>query len=61
MARISRTRNVPDRSKIDLDQARVARSWSKHLGVSAEELRLAVKKVGDSAAAVRKELARSDT
>lgn len=31
--------------------------WTKHLGVSKAELQRAVDKVGNSAAAVRKELA----
>jgi hypothetical protein len=31
--------------------------WTKHLGVSKDELQKAVDKVGNSAAAVRKELA----
>jgi len=30
--------------------------WTKHLGVSRDELQSAIKKVGNSAAAVRKEL-----
>jgi hypothetical protein len=30
--------------------------WTKHLGVSREELQKAVDKVGNSAASVRKEL-----
>jgi hypothetical protein len=31
--------------------------WTKHLNISKEELQKAVEKVGNSAAAVRKELA----
>ncbi len=33
--------------------------WTHHLGVSREELQQAVEKVGNSAAAVRKELGKS--
>jgi uncharacterized protein DUF3606 len=32
------------------------RYWTKHLGITKEELQKAVDKVGNSAAAVRKEL-----
>jgi 3-oxoacyl-[acyl-carrier-protein] synthase III len=34
----------------------VTRYWTKHLGVSKEELQRVVDKVGNSAAAVKKEL-----
>ena len=44
----------PDRSKISLDGELVY--WTKHLGVSKEDLIRAVNKVGNAAAAVRKEL-----
>jgi hypothetical protein len=46
----------PDRSKIDLSDERAARAWAKKLGKTKEEITLAIKKVGNSAAAVRKEL-----
>jgi len=46
----------PDRSKINLHQADEVKYWSRALKVSPEELRRAIDKVGNSAAAVRKEL-----
>lgn len=46
-----------DRSKIMLDQEDEFKHWAKHLGVTKDELTRAVEKVGNSAAAVRKELA----
>jgi hypothetical protein len=45
-----------DRSKINMDYE--LKYWTKQLGVSKEELQKAVDKVGNSAAAVRKELGR---
>jgi uncharacterized protein DUF3606 len=47
----------PDRSKINMHQAHEVKYWAHALKVSPEELRKAVDKVGNSAAAVRKELA----
>lgn len=49
-------RQVPDRSKINVHEPREARCWARELGVSREQLRKLVEKVGNSAAAVRKEL-----
>jgi len=49
-------RGQPDRSKIAMNEAFEVRYWTKHLGVSKEELQRAVDKVGNSAAAVKKEL-----
>jgi 3-oxoacyl-[acyl-carrier-protein] synthase III len=46
-----------DRSKIHMHEAYEVRCWTKALGVSKEELQKAVDKVGNSVAAVRKELA----
>ena len=46
-----------DRSKIMLDQEDEFRHWARHFGVTKDELTRAVEKVGNSAAAVRKELA----
>jgi Protein of unknown function (DUF3606) len=46
----------PDRSKIAMNKALEVRYWTKHLGISREELQRAVDKVGNSAAAVKKEL-----
>jgi hypothetical protein len=47
-----------DRSKVNLHEAWEVDYWTKELGVSKDELQRLVKKVGDSAAAVRKELGR---
>jgi len=46
-----------DRSKIVLEQEDQIKHWIRHLGVTRDELARVVKKVGNSAAAVRKELA----
>ena len=45
-----------ERSKIDLHAPGQMKCWAHALGVSKEELRKVVDKVGNSAAAVRKEL-----
>ena len=49
-------RGSQDRSKISMSEEHEVRYWTKHLGVTKEELQKAVDKVGNSAAAVRKEL-----
>jgi len=46
-----------DRSKISMREDYEVKYWTKELGVSKEKLQKAVDKVGNSAAAVRKELA----
>jgi Protein of unknown function (DUF3606) len=46
-----------DRSKINMHEAHEVKYWTHALGVSREELQKAVDKVGNSAAAVRKQLA----
>ena len=46
-----------DRSKINMHDPHEVQYWTKHLKVSKEELQKAVEKVGNGAAAVRKELA----
>jgi hypothetical protein len=46
----------PDRSKINVDEPYEVKYWAHALGVSQEELQKAVDKVGNAAAAVRKEL-----
>jgi hypothetical protein len=46
----------PDRSRIDMHDSRVVHHWTKHFNISKQELRKAIDKVGNSAAAVRKEL-----
>jgi len=45
-----------DRSKINMHEAYQVKYWTHELGVPKEELQKAVDKVGNSAAAVRKEL-----
>jgi Protein of unknown function (DUF3606) len=50
-------RDQPDRSKINMSEDYEVHYWTKHLNISKEELQKAVDKVGNSAAAVRKELA----
>ena len=49
-------RSGPDRSKINMHEDYEVQYWTQHLGVSKEELAAAVEKVGNSAAAVRKQL-----
>ena len=45
-----------DRGKINMHEPHELHCWTKHLKVSKEALQKAVDKVGNSAAAVRKEL-----
>jgi hypothetical protein len=47
---------TPDRSKISLDDPAEARYWGKALGVDRHVIARAIEKVGNAAAAVRKEL-----
>jgi len=49
-------RDQPDRSKINMSENFEVKHWLKALGVSKDQLQRAVEKVGNSAAAVRKEL-----
>ena len=51
-------KDTPDRSKINVHQPHEVHCWTKHLDVSKEDLQKAIDKVGNSAAAVRKELRR---
>jgi acyl-CoA thioesterase FadM len=46
----------PDRSKIRMHEDFEVKYWIRELGVSRKQLQQAIDKVGDSAAAVRKEL-----
>jgi hypothetical protein len=48
-----------DRSKIILDSESQVRNWTRHLGVTQQELARAIERVGNSAATVRKQLATS--
>ena len=52
-----RKRVSPDRSKINMHEPREVKYWAKELGVNKEQLQQVVDKVGNAAAAVRKELA----
>jgi hypothetical protein len=49
-------KGVQDRTRINLGEDYEVRYWSDKFGVSKEELKAAVKKVGNSVAAVKKEL-----
>jgi len=53
-------KTTPDRSRIDTQNARELRYWTRALSVSKEDLLAAVEKVGNSAATVRKELANAN-
>lgn len=46
----------PDRSKINMHESYEVKYWTHALGVSKKDLQKAIDKVGNSAAAVRKEL-----
>jgi hypothetical protein len=53
------TKRVPaDRSKINMQDLDQVRAWARQLDISTAELGKAVETVGNSAAEVRKELAR---
>jgi Protein of unknown function (DUF3606) len=56
MADDPKRRVTPDRSRISMSEEHEVRYWTEHLGITKEELQKAVNKVGNSAAAVRKEL-----
>jgi len=49
-------RDQRDRSKINMHEDFEVKYWTKELGVSKEQLQRAVDKVGNSAAAVRREI-----
>ena len=50
-----------DRSKIVLDSENQVRLWTRHFGVTQQELARAIETVGNSAATVRKQLAARKT
>lgn len=52
-----KNRGPQDRSRISMKEEHEVRYWTDALGVSRERLQQAVDKVGNSADAVRKELA----
>jgi Protein of unknown function (DUF3606) len=47
-------KDQPDRSKTNVHDDYVVKNWTKELGVTQEQLRKAIHKVGNSASAVRK-------
>jgi hypothetical protein len=47
---------TPDRSKIIIEQDDHVKYWTRHFGVTKHELTRAIERVGNSAAAVRKQL-----
>ncbi|HEY0661461.1 MAG TPA: DUF3606 domain-containing protein [Lysobacter sp.] len=49
----SQNRGEPDRSLINVNQEHEVRYWTKELGVTEQQLREAVKAVGESASKVR--------
>lgn len=53
-------RGPHDRSRVSLDQDYEVRYWTNELGCTEEQLREAVRKVGSSADAVRREVRHSD-
>jgi Protein of unknown function (DUF3606) len=52
---------TPDRSKIIIEQEDHVKYWTRHFGVTKDELTRAIERVGNSAAAVRKELSSMKT
>jgi hypothetical protein len=52
----TRNRGEPDRSRISLSEDYEVRYWTEKLGVSAEQLAVAIKQVGNSPDAVRQAL-----
>ena len=46
----------PDRSKIIIEHEDHIKYWTRHFGVTKDELTRAIERVGNSAAAVRKQL-----
>jgi 3-oxoacyl-[acyl-carrier-protein] synthase III len=50
-------RGEPDRSKINMHEDYEVKYWTKHLGVTKDQLQQTVDKVGNSVSAVKKELA----
>jgi hypothetical protein len=47
---------TPDRSKIIIEHEDHVKYWTRHFGVTKDELTRAIERVGNSAAAVRKQL-----
>jgi hypothetical protein len=53
---MDRVKQKPDRSKINMLEPMEVKYWTKQLGVDKQQLHVLVERVGNSAAAVRKEL-----
>ena len=51
-------RGQPDRSKINMHEDYEVKYWTHELGITRDRLQRLIDEVGNSAAAVRKELAR---
>ncbi len=51
-----RAKPLPARNKIDLADPTQIRVWTKRLGITAEDLRRVVRKLGNSIASVSKEI-----
>lgn len=49
-------RHQPDRSKINMSEDYEVKYWTHELGVTRSQLQTAIDKVGNAAAAVRKQL-----
>ena len=60
MAGALTTKPPPLRNHIAMNKELEVKYWTKHFGVSREVLQRAVDKVGNSAAAVRKELGKTE-
>jgi hypothetical protein len=56
MADNTTKRGQSDRSKINMHEDYEVKYWAKELGVTRDELQRIIDRVGNSAAAVRKEL-----
>jgi Protein of unknown function (DUF3606) len=50
------SKTTPDRSKIIIEHEDHIKYWTRHFGVTKDELTRAIERVGNSAAAVRKQL-----
>ena len=56
---LKKSSEKPVRNRIDLSTRELARHWCKHFGVSQEDLKSAMAKVGNNVETVRKELGKS--
>jgi hypothetical protein len=50
------SKTSPDRSKIIIEHEDHIKYWTRHFGITKDELTRAIERVGNSAAAVRKQL-----